>query len=547
MRKTDIGKVKIWWVRYRVLKKKMQEKMKNYYTPYPINHTLFISSKRLVVSVFFLIFILTSLSCIQKREIKYPSEIHPTEEYNQAVNTYNEGDFDKALNLFDRFEKKHPNSLFLPKLWYFRGIIYLSKKDYDRAFLDFSKASTQIPDAKRYIKNIFSLVNAQSLVKGVKFIQSKTLLPQVLFTAAKKLYKTGKEKDALKIYKKVCDDFPETSYGKEAKRIISKKKLINIGVLLPLSGTYKDIGEEIKKGIIVASYYRDFYPIFSDTKGNPITAYKMAKKLKDRKIKGFIGPILDINILTVGTISDIYKIPLISPTATDESLEQLSPYIILINRSLTMEGKAIAHYAYSELGFKTAATLFPATHYGRTLENVFVREFNSLGGNVLVEVSYPPEKTDFKQEIIRIRDKNPELIFIPAYPEEISLIAPQLKYYEVKSQIFGGDGWKNNSLLESNADKGYMEGVVCADLPYSPDSIFISKFQEVFGNKPSRHSALGYDAANLLFTILNSRGNFLKLKKAIKIPLAAGFFNNEGGIQKVPIFIISNGTYKKVN
>ena len=491
--------------------------------------------------------ILLPLSCIQKREIKYPSEIHPTEEYNQAINAYNEGNVSKALTLFNKFERKYPNSLFLPKLWYFRGIIYTSKKDYDKAFLDFSRASAQVPDAKRYIKNIYQSVSAKYLLKGVKFIQSRILLPQVLFTAAKKLYKTGNEKDALKIYKRIYNDFPETTYGKEAKRIISKKKLINIGALLPLSGTFKDIGNQVKQGIVIASYYEDFYPIFADTKGNPIVAYKMAKKLKDRKVKGFIGPVLDANILTAGTISDIYKIPLISPTATDESLEQLSPYVILINRSLVMEGKALAHYAYNELLFKTAATLFPATHYGRTLENAFVQEFISLGGNILVEVAYPPEKTDFKQEITRIKDKKPELIFIPAYTEEISLIAPQLKYYEVKSQIFGGDGWKDSSLLENDADKGYMEGVVCADFPYSPDSLFLVKFREVFGKSPSRHSALGYDAANLLFNILNNKGNFLKLKKTMKIPLIAGFLNDKEGIQKVPIFIITNGTYKRVN
>ena len=530
------------------VKRDKPNKLNGLFIPHNLRLTKYFSilnSTSLII--IFLISILSSVSCIQKREIKYPSEIHPTEEYNQAINAYNEGNLDMALALFNKFEKKYPNSLFLPKLWYFRGIIYASKKDYDRAFLDFSRAAPQVPDAKRYIKNIYQFVSIKYLLKGVKFIQSKTLLPRILFTAAKKLYKTGNEKDALKMYRKIYNNFPETIDGEEAKRIISKKKLINIGALLPLSGTYKYIGNELKEGIVIASYYKDFYPIFSDTKGNPIIAYKMAKKLKDRKVKGFIGPILSTNILTVGAISDIYKIPLISPTATDESLEQLSPYIMLINRSLIMEGKAIAHYAHSELGFMTAAALFPATHYGRTLENAFVQEFNSLGGNVLVEVSYSPEKTDFKQEITRIKDKNPELIFIPAYTEEISLIAPQLKYYEVKSQIFGGDGWKDNSLLESDADKGYLEGVVCADLPYSPDSLFVSKFQEVFGNKPSRHSALGYDAANLLFNILNSKGNFLKIKKTIKIPLTAGFLNNEEEIQKVPIYIITNGTYQKVN
>ena len=40
-----------------------------------------------------------------------------------------------------------------------------------------------------------------------------------------------------------------------------------------------------------------------------------------------------------------------------------------------------------------------------------------------------------------------DALYIPALTGDIPLIAPQLKYFKIKSQILGADGWKSEEIF----------------------------------------------------------------------------------------------------
>ncbi len=91
------------------------------------------------------------------------------------------------------------------------------------------------------------------------------------------------------------------------------KKHLKIGVLLPLSGKFKDIGQSFLKAIQLASFdIKDknitIYP--KDSKGNALDTYLSAKEFEEMGIKIVIGPIFHENLERLNEINNITLINL---------------------------------------------------------------------------------------------------------------------------------------------------------------------------------------------------------------------------------------------
>ena len=77
--------------------------------------------------------------------------------------------------------------------------------------------------------------------------------------------------------------FTINSSAATQEKKLKNKNILKIGVLLPLSGQYQNIGESFLKSIQLALYYISdqnikIYP--KDSKGNAFAAYKAAKELE---------------------------------------------------------------------------------------------------------------------------------------------------------------------------------------------------------------------------------------------------------------------------
>ena len=75
---------------------------------------------------------------------------------------------------------------------------------------------------------------------------------------------------------------------------LEKENMLKIGVLLPLSGKFKNIGESFLKAIQLATYDISnknikIYP--KDNKGNALNTYLAAKEFEEEGISIVIGPI----------------------------------------------------------------------------------------------------------------------------------------------------------------------------------------------------------------------------------------------------------------
>ena len=119
------------------------------------------------------------------------------------------------------------------------------------------------------------------------------------------------------------------------------KNILKIGVLLPLSGEFQDIGESFLKAIQLALYDISnenikIYP--RDSKGNAFDAYKAAKKFEEDEIKIVIGPIFFESLEKLGEINNITFISLTNKT------EKIPKNIIAFGINIDSQINALKKY-----------------------------------------------------------------------------------------------------------------------------------------------------------------------------------------------------------
>ena len=98
---------------------------------------------------------------------------------------------------------------------------------------------------------------------------------------------------------------------------LEDSNVLKVGVLLPLSGKFQDIGESFLKAIQLALYdignkNIKIYP--KDSKGNALNTYLSAKEFEEQGIKIVIGPIYYENLERLGEINKITFIALTNKT-----------------------------------------------------------------------------------------------------------------------------------------------------------------------------------------------------------------------------------------
>jgi branched-chain amino acid transport system substrate-binding protein len=170
---------------------------------------------------------------------------------------------------------------------------------------------------------------------------------------------------------------------------------------------------------------------------------------------------------------------------------------------------------------ETAAILWDNSQdYSKGLAEVFKREFPKMGGRIVQDVTYASSDVDFSSQLTRIRSARPDVIYIPGYYSEVTLIARKARELGINVPLLGGDGWTSPTLLERAG--GALEGCYYSD-HYSLESDnpsvrkFVESFRKKYGHDPNSLAALGYDATWILAEAVKRAGSYdaVKMRDAI--------------------------------
>jgi len=294
---------------------------------------------------------------------------------------------------------------------------------------------------------------------------------------------------------------------------VNKPEAYKIGAILPLTGSLSEIGENAKKGILLAlaeanKQYKakgiEFEVLLEDTKTSPKDAVNALNKLINVDKVGFvIGPISSGATLAVAPIAESNRVILISPGASSPKLSEAGDYIFRTWHSTSYEGRIFAEYLHKTLRTKTIGVLFINNEYGIGLLDEFTKTFKSLGGKILFEEAFQQNLSDFRPILTKIKPitKQVDSIYIIGYHNETGALLKQSKEMMLNARFFCSDANQDPKLIEIAGSAA--EGLIYPHAKKPDNTIphvrdFQSSYRKKFAEEYGTTSDTAYDAFNLI-------------------------------------------------
>ena len=232
------------------------------------------------------------------------------------------------------------------------------------------------------------------------------------------------------------------------------------------------------------------------------------------------------------------------------------------------QGVASAQYiAENKLATKIGIIYDSSDVYSSGIEEKFEAEAKTQGLNIVSKAAFTADsKTDFGTQLQKAKDAGADLLFLPIYYQEASIILKQADTMGYKPKFFGVDGM-DGILTVENFDTKLAEDVMLLT-PFAADAKdktvqnFVKTYKEKYEDTPNQFAADSYDAVYALKAAIEEskattdmsasdmcdalKGAMTKIKMQGLTGGKDGLTWNESGeVTKSPkAVIIKNGAYK---
>ena len=168
------------------------------------------------------------------------------------------------------------------------------------------------------------------------------------------------------------------------------------------------------------------------------------------------------------------------------------------------QGTASAQYiGENKLAEKVAVIYNSSDVYSSGIYNTFATEAaNQPFEIVSAEAFTEDSKTDFSVQLQKAKDAGADMVFLPIYYTEASLILTQAASMDYAPTFFGCDGL-DGLLAVEGFDTSLAEGVMlltpfAADADDEQTQAFVASYKEKFGDTPIQFAADAYDGMYII-------------------------------------------------
>ena len=284
--------------------------------------------------------------------------------------------------------------------------------------------------------------------------------------------------------------------------------------------------------------------------------------------------------MLVGTTTTAPCIAVAGKTASDNMFQitpsASAPYVLSSGNGNIFQvcftdpnqGIASAQYiAENKLAKKIGIIYDSSDVYSSGIEEKFEAEAKDKGLQIVSKAAFTADsKTDFGTQLQKAKDAGADLLFLPIYYQEASIILKQADTMGYKPKFFGVDGM-DGILTVENFDTKLAEGVMLLT-PFAADAKdkavqnFVKTYKEKYKDTPNQFAADSYDAVYALKAAIEEskatpdmsasdmcdalKGAMTKIKMQGLTGGKDGLTWNESGeVTKSPkAVIIKNGAYK---
>jgi branched-chain amino acid transport system substrate-binding protein len=347
----------------------------------------------------------------------------------------------------------------------------------------------------------------------------------------------------------------------------ASKLPIKIGILYPFTGPYASLGQRMLRGWEVALEQVDYKVagrpielVVEDTKGDPnVCVTKVTRLIEKDHVHILGGVVSSAEAYAIRDTIDQSGTPLIITLANAGGLtrEKRSPYLFRTHPAGGTGSHYMAQFLYEDLKLRKAVFLGADYSYGRENAEMFTKEFQRLGGNVLFEKFTPLGTADFGPycaEILNFAGKADVLHFVYSGADAIRFVKTAADFGLNKKFIISNWGGTNDGLqvnsIGTAAEGGYHSNTYIFDIKTQANQRFLEQDKRK-GGVLDAYDFSGYVGAEVVLRALEkiegnveTKDEFLKALRNVKFEIPSGPFQFDPRSQNALLSILIGQTKK---
>ena len=361
---------------------------------------------------------------------------------------------------------------------------------------------------------------------------------------------------------------------------LEDSNVLKVGVLLPLSGKFQDIGESFLKAIQLALYDISnknikIYP--KDSKGNALNTYLSAKEFEEQGIKIVIGPIFYESLERLGEVNKITFISLTNKTKEipkntiafginiESQIDALKKYFneIKVSKTILLSPKSEFIYQSESVAKKDVLKFYRTYTYDVNSKKI-TEEIEKLTRyrerkkdlerriKILEKSDLYKDKNELKklEQMHTLGEINFDSVVVIDFGERLKSVLSSFMFSDVSSDevnFFTVNQWFDETFFNENA----MQNLHFPSIDYKNLKKLNKKFLNTFNKQPNKVSILAYDALGLIYYCWSSN-NFqfkqdqLYTKKGFKGMHGEFFIEKNLSKHKLKIYKVLEKKFVKV-
>ena len=306
---------------------------------------------------------------------------------------------------------------------------------------------------------------------------------------------------------------------------------IKIGLIVPLSGKYKEIGQSIVNATRLAINKIDNPQIEilpRDTKSNPETTLKVSKDLYNVGVRVIIGPVFNKNLIYLDELRKIIFLSLTNKV-TNNPKNVISAGINAISQINT-----IIKFQ-KQYNIERSIFLIPNSDFKNEIEEAISKTKIKLKDKFIYDTDptlltaqiekltrYSQRKQNLKDEIEKLKKSNEinkerkiaelekkdtlgginfDSVIIADFDESLKSVTTSLLYTDISSKrihYISLNQWFDNSLLKENS----LQPIYFPSINKENYDEFIKEYFSIYQKYPNQISFLSYDLVGLVYYLI---------------------------------------------
>ena len=306
---------------------------------------------------------------------------------------------------------------------------------------------------------------------------------------------------------------------------------IKIGLIVPLSGEYKEIGQSIVNATRLAINKIDNPQIEilpRDTKSNPETTLKVSKELYNVGARVIIGPVFNKNLIYLDELKEIIFLSLTNKVINNPK------NIISAGINAISQINTIIKFQ-KQYNIERSIFLIPNSDFKNEIEEAISKTKIKLKDKFIYDTDptlltaqiekltrYSQRKQNLKDEIKRLQKSNEinkekkiaelekkdtlgginfDSVIIADFDESLKSVATSLLYTDVSSKriyYISLNQWFDNSLLKENS----LQPIYFPSINKENYDEFVKEYFSIYQKYPNQISFLSYDLVGLIYFLI---------------------------------------------